>query len=92
MVKIELKKVFCLAVVIFGLADNATNVAVICPANNTEATAALATDAGDAFHHFWQQDLSVPLYLIIPFIFLLNVKNAAIFSYFNSFGKFVRDS
>ncbi|XP_045120971.1 sodium-coupled neutral amino acid transporter 9-like [Portunus trituberculatus] len=38
------------------------------------------------FHKWWQQDFTVPLYLIVPFIFLLNLRDSKIFTYFNSLG------
>ncbi|KAB7507801.1 Sodium-coupled neutral amino acid transporter 9-like protein [Armadillidium nasatum] len=66
-----------------------TDDTVICPPNMTASAAkeifSNATKT-DFFHHLWQEDLTVPLYLLIPFIFLLNIKNTAIFSFFNSFG------
>ncbi|XP_050711624.1 sodium-coupled neutral amino acid transporter 9-like [Eriocheir sinensis] len=64
--------------------DNSSH--LLCPPNITSKTSSVAQPDPSGFHRWWQQDLTVPIYLIIPFIFLLNLRDAKIFTYFNSLG------
>lgn len=58
---------------------------VLCPPNVTHRD--LGGPDPSTFHRWWQQDLTVPMYLVVPFIFILNLRNAKIFTYFNSLGQ-----
>ncbi|XP_042207505.1 sodium-coupled neutral amino acid transporter 9-like [Homarus americanus] len=57
---------------------------LLCPPNITLED--LTTGDPSEFHRWWKQDLTVPLYLILPFLFILNLRDAKIFTYFNSLG------
>ncbi|XP_068222788.1 neutral amino acid transporter 9-like [Palaemon carinicauda] len=67
-----------------GELHNGSSNALLCPSNET--TVKQLTDDPSTFHRWWKQDLTVPLYLIVPFIFILNLRDAKIFTYFNSLG------
>ncbi|KAK3856281.1 hypothetical protein Pcinc_016879 [Petrolisthes cinctipes] len=69
-----------------GEIHNDSSNALLCPPNVTEQTGNFVAPDPVGFHHWWQQDLTVPLYLIVPFLFLLNLRDAKIFTYFNSLG------
>ncbi|XP_076065824.1 neutral amino acid transporter 9-like [Oratosquilla oratoria] len=69
---------------IYGQADNHTE-ELLCPANET-MTGVRLMDPQDTFHQWWQLKGTVPLYLILPFIFIINLKDATFFTYFNSLG------
>lgn len=71
-----------------GEIHNDSSNALLCPPNVTEQSMGLVEPDPVGFHHWWQQDLTVPLYLIVPFLFLLNLRDARIFTYFNSLGMY----
>ncbi|XP_053638234.1 neutral amino acid transporter 9 isoform X3 [Cherax quadricarinatus] len=67
-----------------GEIHNDSSSMLLCPPNMTHDD--LSIPEPSMFHRWWQQDLTVPFYLIIPFLFILNLRNAKIFTYFNSLG------
>ncbi|XP_071546894.1 neutral amino acid transporter 9-like isoform X2 [Panulirus ornatus] len=67
-----------------GEIHNDSSSALLCPSNATHED--LKDPDPTTFHRWWKQDLTVPLYLIVPFIFILNLRDAKIFTYFNSLG------
>lgn len=70
---------------IHGEIHNDSSSAVLCPPNITNDENIKGPEPSE-FHKWWQQDLTVPLYLLIPFVFVLNLRDAKIFTYFNSLG------
>ncbi|ROT72766.1 neutral amino acid transporter 9 [Penaeus vannamei] len=70
---------------IHGEIHNDSSSAVLCPPNITNDENIKGPEPSE-FHKWWQQDLTVPLYLLVPFVFVLNLRDAKIFTYFNSLG------
>lgn len=70
---------------VHGEIHNDSSSAVLCPPNITNDENIKGPEPSE-FHKWWQQDLTVPLYLLVPFIFVLNLRDAKIFTYFNSLG------
>ncbi|KAK7073348.1 hypothetical protein SK128_014297 [Halocaridina rubra] len=68
-----------------GEIHNDSSNALLCPPNVT-GNADLTPVDPTIFHRWWQQDFTVPIYLIVPFIFIMNLRDAKIFTYFNSLG------
>ncbi|CAL4117545.1 unnamed protein product [Meganyctiphanes norvegica] len=65
---------------------NSTDDSLLCPPNNTDDSSVGKTniDATDNFHRWWVQDETVPIYLLLPFLIICNLRNTSVLAKFNS--------